>query len=290
MSTTLTDNTKERPMAALCRRREQLQAEGVRPDTLAWAVAEASEPALSVLEMSGPEMVRHCLAEARSAKRSGTEAEALVVLSAAGVGRLRAEARALGVGVPLNSHEAFREMRRTSKPQPAEALEAIRSLGARSVMETMCDRSVPFHRALAAQVATASRIGQPGRVKALCQVAAFGVWELRRGIRVDVDEELLGWDLESLTDILANDRPRAMLRERARTGEGEEAERFALLSFVQTGWLGRSVRAAGRRRQPLSRALYAAEEQRAQGRPRYASREVADQDGNQGAQVSPGGC
>lgn len=290
MSTTEIDNTRARPMAALCRRREQLQAEGVRPDTLAWAVAEASEPALAMLEMSGPEMVRSCLAEARSARRSGTEAEALVVFSAAGVSRLRAEARALGVGVPLNRHEAFRQMRRTRKPEPAEALEAIRSLGARHVMETMCDRSVPFHRALAEQIADASKVGEVARVEALCQLAAFGVWELRRGIRVDVEEELLGWDLESLTHVLASDRPRALLRERARGSEGEEAERLALLSFIQTGWLGRSVREAERRRQPLASALRGAREKAARGREIAADREMADRDASPGEQVSSSGC
>jgi len=283
MSTTEIDHTTPRSMAALCRRREQLQTEGVRPDTLAWAVAEASESALAVLGMSGPEMVRSCLAEARSARRSGAEAEALLVFSAAGVSRLRVEARALGVPVPLNRHEAFREMRRTPKPEPAAAYAAIRLLGAVNVMETMCDRSVPFHRALAEQISAASHVGEAARVSSLCQVAALGIWELRRGIRVDVTREVAGCDLDELSVVLADDRPRALLRERARAAEGEEAQLLALLSFVQTGWLGRSVRAAkGARRSRVPETPRG-------GRELSAARAASEHDGSPDRQASTNG-
>jgi hypothetical protein len=283
MSTTEIDHTKSRSMAALCRRREQLQTEGVRPDTLSWAVAEASESALAMLEMPGPEMVRKCLADARSGRCGGTEAEALLVFSAAGVGRLRAEARALGIPVPLNRHEAFREMRRTPKPEPAAAYVAIRSLGAMSVMEMMCDRGIPFHRALAERISEASRASDTARVSSLCQVAAFGVWELRRGIRVDVTEEVADCDLEELSVVLADDRPRVLLRERARAAAAEEAQLLALLSFVQTGWLGRSVR-----------AVKSARRSRASGTPR-GGRELAvaragsEHDGSPDRQASTSG-
>jgi hypothetical protein len=185
--------------------------------------------------------------------------------------------------VPLNRHEAFREMRRTPKPDPAAAYAAIRSLGAMSVMEMMCDRGIPFHRALAAKVSEASRASDTARVSSLCQVAAFGVWELRRGIRVDVTEEVAGCDLEELSVMLADDRPRALLRERARAVAGEEAQLLALFSFVQTGWLGRSVRAAkGARRSRIPGTLRG-------GRELSVVRAASEHDGSPDRQASTNG-
>jgi len=252
-------NTRPRTMASVCRRRDRLQVEGIRPATLAWAVAEVSESAIAISELPGPEMVRTCLEQALDPNRSGSECEALLVLSAGGVGRVRRELRSVGVSVPLTRNEAFREVRRARcgvSPSYKKAFEAIRTAGAVRVMEMALDHSTSFVEALAAEIVTASQSGEKERVQALTDVGGRGIGDLHRGVKVDVVAEVRAAGVTAIAGIVAGQSPRRVLRARARAAEGQMAETLAALSFVQIGSLKRAVRiVTGRSRKQALREM-----------------------------------
>jgi hypothetical protein len=234
-------------MSSVCRRRLELQTLGVRPETLAWAVAEASEPAIALSELSGSEMVRTCLEQACDPRTSGTESEALLILAAAGVGQVRRELRSLGVSVPLDRHEAFREVRRAGRkasPDHKAAFEAIRAAGASRIVEMILDRTTTFTEALAEEIVQASREGENERVRALIQVGAFGPRALHRGIKVDITKEVMAIGVTTFAEMVAGRSPRRALRVKARMAEGQTADTLAALSFIRTPSLKRAARIA----------------------------------------------
>ena len=142
-----------------------MQAEGVKPDRLAWAVAQVSEPAVELLSRSGPDMVRACLERARDPRLDGLESEAMLVLAAAGMSQLRGELRALGIPVALTRNEAFREIRRMGRKAPDHqgVLEAVRLVGAARIVAMIEDHSVPFAKAIADAMVASHRTGTPAR-------------------------------------------------------------------------------------------------------------------------------
>lgn len=246
-STQITTSTKPRTLSSVCRRRGELQAEGIRPETLAWAVAEASEPAIALSELPGPEMVRTCLKQACDPSKSGTESEALLILSAAGIGQVRRELRSLGVAVPLNRNEVFREVRRAGReasPDHKAAFGAIRVAGASRIMEMVLDRTTTFTEALADEIVQASRDGEGERMKALLQVGAFGPRALHQGIKVDITKEVMAVGVTTFAGMVAGSSPRPALRLKARVAEGQMADTLAALSFIRTNSLKRAARIA----------------------------------------------
>jgi hypothetical protein len=244
-----------RSMASVCRRRDQLKNEGIRPETLAWAVAEASETAIELADHPGPDMVRQCLAEAQRPDTSGTECEALLIFAAAGVNRVRSELRTVGVPVPLTKSEAFREIRlaqRKAALSHAEMFEAIQVVGPSRVLEMAMDQRIPFSVALADEIVVASKEGDKPRVEALTQVGAFGVRELRRGLKVHVSTQVRAYGVVALAEIIADESPRRALRHQAAATDGDRAEELAALSFVQAGALKQAVGVATARCRDLA--------------------------------------
>jgi hypothetical protein len=244
MNTMQSDTSPQRSMAAVCRRREQLQREGVRPERLAWAVAEASESAMALASTPGPTMVRTCLEQARDPRRSGPESEALLVLSAAGVSELRRELRSVGVSLPLTRNEAFREIRQAGRGQLDHELvfRAVRTAGATRILAMVLNHRVPFGRAIADAVVTASRRDGGGEVvRALTAIGAFGARGLHRGVKVDASALVRELGVKEVGELLASESPRRSMRETSWQLEGDEAEALAALSFVQTSSIRRAV-------------------------------------------------
>jgi hypothetical protein len=239
-----TTSSKPRSMASVCRRRDQLRREGIRPETLAWAIAEASQAAIELADLPGSDMVRSCLAKAREASTAGPECEALLVFAAAGVNQVRRELRTVGVPVPLTRNEAFRAIRLAQRktPEPQVILEAIQIAGPTRVLKMMLDRSVPFSTALAREMVAASKDGDKAKVTALTQVGACGVRDLHRGIKFDASAAVRAQGVVTIAGIVAAESPRRALRERSRVAEGDEAERLATLSFARNDSLKRAVR------------------------------------------------
>jgi hypothetical protein len=255
MNSTQITGTQPHTLASACRRRTELQALGVRPETLAWAVAEASEPAIALSGLPGPEMVRACLEQACDPEKSGTESEALLVFSAAGVGQVRRELRSLGVGVPLNRNEVFGEVRRASRTSSSDqrkVFAAIRVAGAARIMRILLDRATTFTDALVDEVVRASRDGEEERVAALVQVGAVGAKALHRGIKVDATNEIMAVGVTASAGIIAGRSPRRVLRREAQAAEGSAADMLAALSFVQTASLKRAGRIATLRSRKLA--------------------------------------
>lgn len=244
MNTTQSTMNSQRSMAAVCRRREQLQAEGVHPEKLAWAVAEASEAAIELATVRGPEMVRTCLERARDSHSSGSESEALLILSAAGVSQLRRELRSVGVSLPLTRNEAFREVRRARRQRNHDVIfDAIRTAGASRILAMMRDRRVPFGEAIASAIVTTSRQATgPDEMKALTTIGGFGVRELHRGLQVDPRTTVRELGAAEVGELLAAESPRHAMREVSRELRGAEAEALALLSFVRPSCVRRAVR------------------------------------------------
>jgi len=233
----------ERSMAAVCRRREQLQAEGIRPETLAWAVAEASDAAITLADVPGPVMVRRCLEQARSAETTGPESEALLVLSAAGVSRLRQELRSVGVPVPLSRNEAFRAIRLAGAKSPDHdsVLRAIETVGPRDVLTMLLDKETPFTKSIAEAMTGASAQGEGSRLKALTIIGAFGFRGLHQGLRVDAKRMVSLIGVSVMSSLLDEKSPRRAIRARARREVGDTAEILLALSFVQPSSLKRAV-------------------------------------------------
>jgi hypothetical protein len=243
MNTTIQNAVGERSMAAVCRRRDQLQAEGIRPETLAWAVAEASEAAITLADVAGPVMVRRCLEQARSAETAGPESEALLVLSAAGVSRLRQELRSVGVSVPLTRNEAFKAIRVASaKSHDHDSVfRAIEQVGPRDVLTLLLDKQTPFTKSIAEAMVRASAQREGERVKGLTTIGAFGFRGLHRGLRVDAREAVSLIGLSVVSSLLEEKSPRRAIRARARREKGDVAQTLIALSFVQTSALKRAV-------------------------------------------------
>lgn len=233
----------ERSMAAVCRRREQLQAEGIRPETLAWAVAEASEAAITLADVPGPVMVRRCLEQARAAETAGPESEALLVLSAAGVGRLRQELRSVGVSIPLTRNEAFKAIRLAGAQSPdhESVFSAIETVGPRAVLTMVLDKQTPFTRSIADAMTDASTQREGDRVKALTIIGGFGLRGLHRGLRIDAKPAVSLIGVSVMSSLLEEKSPRRAIRARARREEGDTAESLLALSFVQSSSLKRAV-------------------------------------------------
>jgi hypothetical protein len=241
---TIQNTSRPRPMSEVCRRREQLQAEGVRPDRLAWAVAQVSESAVELLSQSGPDMVRACLERARDPRLDGLESEALLVLAAAGMTQLRGELRALGVPVALTRNEAFRQIRRMGRKarDHQTILGAIRVVGGARVVAMIEDRQVPFARAIADAMVIESTDGDAAKVAALALIGAFGAAELHKGLRADPASEVEAVGAPQALEVLGLGSPRRNLRERSGAVTGGAADALAAMSFVQTGCLRRACR------------------------------------------------
>lgn len=255
MNSTQTTSTQPRTLSSACRRRKELQVDGVRPETLAWAVAEASESAIALAGVPGPEMVRTCLEQACDPRKSGTESEALLVLAAAGVGQVRRELRSLGVDVPLNRNEVFGEIRRASRrssPSQKMVFAAIREAGAARIMTLLVDRETAFTEALADEIAQASRNDETERVKALVQVGAFGARALHRGVKLDVTKEVIAVGVTASAEMVLSRSPRQTLRHKAQAAEGKTADALAALSFIQTTSLKRAAHTATIRARKLA--------------------------------------
>jgi hypothetical protein len=241
---------RPRSMAGLCRRREQLQAEGVRPETLAWAVAEISDDAIAIAELEGNEMVKRCLDRARDPEVSGQESEALLVLSAAGVSRVREELRYVGVRVALTQNEAFREIRRVGRNRELgdqTVYDAVVAAGAEKVAALLEDRSVPLPKGVAAAMVRASGEGRTDAVGALALVAAAGPKRLKTGLKVDARDLIAKVGHGFASELAEAPHPTRRVRAAAEKRGPGQAEALAELRFVHGVAVKRGAEAVRRR-------------------------------------------
>jgi hypothetical protein len=133
------------------------------------------------------------------------------------------------------------------------------------LVNLMENTGASFERVLAGKIVEAFDVGESKRARALIDIGAFGVWGLRRGLRVDVSEDVGGLGSSEVAEIAAGDLPQRVLRDRARAAKGQRARLFAALSLVEPRCLKRSATKALRRQAAQPRCVAESRSDRLQG-------------------------
>jgi hypothetical protein len=137
--------------------------------------------------------------------------------------------------------------RRAVKADHDAIYRAVGLAGPLGLMNLIEGAGASFERVLAGKIVEAFDVGESKRARALIDIGAFGVWGLRRGVEVDVSEDLGGLGSPEIAEIAVGDLPPRVLRDRARAAEGQRAELFAALSLVEPRCVRRSATKALRR-------------------------------------------
>jgi hypothetical protein len=105
-----------------------------------------------------------------------------------------------------------------------------------------------FERTLADEIVAAVEASDSERAVALTGICAFGSWRLRRGVKVDVVDQVRDYGAAAIAEVAAGDSPQRTLRRLARAAAGEDADTLAAFSLVDPRRLERSAGRALRQR------------------------------------------
>jgi len=200
---------------------------GLKADPSSEVEAVGPAQVQEVLGMDSP----RCILRERSAAATGAVAEALAVISLVQIACLRRVGRSLLAERRTGVVRTVKRLRQSGVISHQSVADSIREVGGLEIVDLL-GANGGFQAQLVERILAALERNESERAEALTVICAFGDWRLRRGLRVEVVDDVQSLGAREIAEIVAAGSPHRALRESARRTGGARGDRLAVLSLI----------------------------------------------------------